>query len=98
VLRELVYQEIDRTKPLVYFFALDLEICACTMFWLYLALAGLARLVVEFSRVNLVLTLGLTEAQWFSVAMIIVGTWQLLKTCHGQESCNYLSRPSPNYW
>lgn len=67
------------------------------MFWLYLALAGLARLVVEFSRVNPVLTLGLTEAQWFSVAMIIVGTWQLLKTCHGQESCNYLSRPSPNY-
>ncbi len=56
------------------------------MFWLYLALAGLARLVVEFSRVNPVLTLGLTEAQWFSVAMIIVGTWQLLKTCHGQES------------
>jgi phosphatidylglycerol:prolipoprotein diacylglycerol transferase len=49
------------------------------MFWLYLPLAGSARLVVEFWRVNPVLALGLTEAQWFSVAMIIVGTWQLLR-------------------
>ena len=48
------------------------------MFWLYLVLAGAARLVVEFWRVNPVLGLGLTEAQWFSIAMIAVGLWQLL--------------------
>jgi prolipoprotein diacylglyceryltransferase len=33
----------------------------------------LARLVVEFWRINPVLALGLTEAQWFSVALIAVG-------------------------
>jgi phosphatidylglycerol:prolipoprotein diacylglycerol transferase len=46
---------------------------AGTLFWLYLALAGMARLVVEFWRVNSVLALGLTEAQWFSLLIIIVG-------------------------
>jgi phosphatidylglycerol:prolipoprotein diacylglycerol transferase len=51
-----------------------------TIFWLYLALAGLARLVVEFWRLNPVFVLGLTEAQWFGVLTIIVGLWQLLRT------------------
>jgi phosphatidylglycerol:prolipoprotein diacylglycerol transferase len=51
-----------------------------TMFWLYLALAGMARLVVEFWRLNPVFALGLTEAQWFGVLTIIVGLWQLLKS------------------
>jgi phosphatidylglycerol---prolipoprotein diacylglyceryl transferase len=51
-----------------------------TLFWLYLPLAGCARLVVEFWRLNPVFALGLTEAQWFSVAMIIVGFLQLLRT------------------
>ena len=51
-----------------------------TMFWLYLALAGVARLVVEFWRLNPVLAFGLTEAQWFGVLTIIVGLWQLLKS------------------
>lgn len=50
------------------------------MFWLYLALSGLARLVVEFWRLNPVLALGLSEAQWFGVLMIIVGLWQLVKS------------------
>ena len=50
------------------------------MFWLYLALSGLARLVVEFWRLNPVLALGLTEAQWFGVLMIVVGLWQLVKS------------------
>jgi phosphatidylglycerol:prolipoprotein diacylglycerol transferase len=49
-----------------------------TLFWLYLALAGLARLVVEFWRLNPVFAFGLTEAQWFGVLTIIVGLWQLL--------------------
>jgi phosphatidylglycerol---prolipoprotein diacylglyceryl transferase len=51
-----------------------------TMFWLYLALAGLARLVVEFWRLNPAFAFGLTEAQWFGVLTIIVGLWQLLKS------------------
>ena len=50
-----------------------------TMFWLYLALSGLARLVVEFWRLNPVFAFGLTEAQWFGVLMMIVGLWQLLR-------------------
>jgi phosphatidylglycerol---prolipoprotein diacylglyceryl transferase len=51
-----------------------------TLFWLYLALAGLARLVVEFWRLNPAVALGLTEAQWFSVLMIVIGSFLLLRT------------------
>src|SRR5215471_18295391 len=51
-----------------------------TVFWLYLVLTGIARFVVEFWRINPVLSLGLSEAQWFSVAMIVVGLWQLVRT------------------
>ena len=51
-----------------------------TIFWLYLVLTGMARFVVEFWRINTVIALGLSEAQWFSVAMIIVGLWQLVRT------------------
>jgi phosphatidylglycerol:prolipoprotein diacylglycerol transferase len=51
-----------------------------TLFWLYLTLAGLARLVIEFWRLNPVFALGLTEAQWFGALTIIVGLWQLLRT------------------
>jgi phosphatidylglycerol:prolipoprotein diacylglycerol transferase len=51
-----------------------------TLFWLYLALAGLARLVVEFWRLNPAVALGLTEAQWFSVVMIVIGSFLLLRT------------------
>ncbi len=53
-----------------------------TMFWLYLELSGLARLIVEFWRLNPVLALGLTEAQWFGVLMIVVGLWQLVIASH----------------
>ena len=53
-----------------------------TLFWLYLPLAGLARLAVEFWRLNPVFALGLSEAQWFSVAMIIIGFVQLLRARH----------------
>ena len=51
-----------------------------TLFWLYLALSGLARLVIEFWRLNPVFAFGLTEAQWFGVLMIFVGLWQLVKS------------------
>ena len=44
-----------------------------TLFWLYLVLAGFARLAVEFWRINPVIAFGLTEAQWFVLAVIAVG-------------------------
>ncbi len=52
---------------------------AGTIFWLYLILSGLARFVVEFWRVNPVVGLGMTEAQWFSVGLAVVGLWQLMR-------------------
>lgn len=50
-----------------------------TIFWLYLIFSSLARLVVEFWRVNPVIGLGLTEAQWFSVALAVIGLWQVMR-------------------
>jgi phosphatidylglycerol:prolipoprotein diacylglycerol transferase len=44
-----------------------------TMAWLYLILGGLARFVVEFWRINPLLALGLSEAQWFSILLMILG-------------------------
>jgi phosphatidylglycerol:prolipoprotein diacylglycerol transferase len=46
------------------------------LFALYLVLAGLERLLVEFIRRNDTVVLGLTEAQLISVAMMAAGiTW-----------------------
>jgi phosphatidylglycerol---prolipoprotein diacylglyceryl transferase len=44
-----------------------------TIAWLYLVLAGFARFIVEFWRVNPALGLGLSEAQWFSLGLIALG-------------------------
>ena len=46
-----------------------------TIFWLYLILSGVARFVVEFWRINAVVGLGMTEAQWFSLILILVGCY-----------------------
>jgi len=43
------------------------------LFALYLLLAGLERLLVEFVRRNEAVALGLTSAQWFSLAMMVAG-------------------------
>ena len=48
-----------------------------TIAWLYLILSGLARFIVEFWRINPPLALGLSEAQWFSVAMMALGSFLL---------------------
>lgn len=50
-----------------------------TIFWLYLVLAGLARFVVEFWRINPVVGLGMTEAQWFSLILAMLGSYLLYK-------------------
>lgn len=47
------------------------------MFWLYMVLAGVARFGVEFWRVNPVVGLGMTEAQWFSLGLALLGAVQL---------------------
>ena len=50
-----------------------------TIAWLYMILAGLARFVVEFWRINPPLALGLSEAQWFSLALMTIGLVMLLR-------------------
>jgi prolipoprotein diacylglyceryltransferase len=42
------------------------------LFGIYLVLAGLERLLVEFIRLN-PLYLGLSQAQWISIGMIVLG-------------------------
>ena len=46
---------------------------AGSLFWSYLALAGVERFVVEFVRVNEPIALGLTQAQWISVFLFVSG-------------------------
>jgi phosphatidylglycerol:prolipoprotein diacylglycerol transferase len=54
------------------------------LFAIYLVLAGLERLLVEFVRRNDDVFLGLTEAQLLSLAMIVVGaTWLAVKARRG---------------
>lgn len=50
-----------------------------TIAWLYMILAGLARFTVEFWRINPSLGLGLSEAQWFSLALMVLGLAMLLR-------------------
>jgi len=49
-----------------------------SIFWLYLILAGLARAMVEIWRINPPVALGMSEAQWFGLALAVIGCWQLL--------------------
>jgi phosphatidylglycerol---prolipoprotein diacylglyceryl transferase len=50
------------------------------LFALYLVLAGVERFLVEFLRRNEAVALGLTVAQWFSLAMIVAGAVWLTRT------------------
>jgi phosphatidylglycerol:prolipoprotein diacylglycerol transferase len=45
-----------------------------TIFWLYLALAGSMRFLVEFWRVNPVIAVGMTEYQWISFMLVLLGS------------------------
>jgi phosphatidylglycerol:prolipoprotein diacylglycerol transferase len=56
-----------------------------TLFWLYLVLAGAMRLVVEFWRVNPIIALGMTEAQWISLILIALGFYMLFPAPALQE-------------
>lgn len=44
-----------------------------TSFYLYLILAGSMRFIVEFWRANPIVGLGLTEYQWISLGLVILG-------------------------
>ena len=46
---------------------------AGTIFYLYLVLAGSMRFIVEFWRANPVVSRGMTEYQWISLALVILG-------------------------
>jgi len=50
------------------------------LFFLYLILTGIARLIVEFIRLNPKLLAGLSEAQLISIGLIIVGAIFFIKT------------------
>ena len=50
-----------------------------TIFWLYLVLGGLARFIVEFWRLNPVVGWGMTEAQWFSLILALLGASLLFR-------------------
>lgn len=51
----------------------DKEYTPGTIAWLYLILTGFARFIVEFWRINPPLASGLSEAQWFSLALMALG-------------------------
>jgi len=48
------------------------------LFWGYLFLAGIARFLLEFVRVNPPLLLGLSQAQLISVCLVVVGAVRLI--------------------
>src|SRR5918999_2948666 len=52
---------------------------AGTVAWLYLIMAGFARFTVEFWRINPPVALGLSEAQWFSLALLVIGFAMFLR-------------------
>jgi phosphatidylglycerol:prolipoprotein diacylglycerol transferase len=56
-----------------------------TIFYIYLGLAGLMRLIVEFWRANPIVGLGMTEYQWFSLALVIIGTALVVRNLRGQR-------------
>ena len=47
--------------------------------WLYLILAGFMRFLVEFWRVNPVIALGMTEYQWMSLMLVLLGGYLLYR-------------------
>jgi phosphatidylglycerol:prolipoprotein diacylglycerol transferase len=48
------------------------------LFWWYLALAPAARFLIEFVRINPTALFGLSQAQLFSLLLVVLATWQLI--------------------
>ena len=51
-----------------------------SLFWLYLILTGVARATVEVWRINPVLALGMSQAQWFGLVLALIGLVQFIRT------------------
>ncbi len=49
------------------------------VFGWYLVLAGAARFLIEMIRINVVVFAGMTTAQLFSVGLVLLGAWLLVK-------------------
>lgn len=53
------------------------------LWWLFLGMYGVSRFLVEMLRTNPPLALGLTQAQWISIPMVVAGAgglaWMLLR-------------------
>ena len=65
------------------------------LFALYLVLAGLERLLIEFIRRNDEILVGLTQPQLLSVAMILAGAaWIAIKARRGELFAAEAARPS----
>ncbi len=58
---------------------------AGALFAIYLALSGLARLLIEGVRTNPPVLLGLTEAQWTSIVLSVGATWWLSRNARWVE-------------
>ncbi|HEY2920220.1 MAG TPA: prolipoprotein diacylglyceryl transferase [Candidatus Binatia bacterium] len=70
-----IYEFIESVIVFAFLWSLrKKELPPGTIAWLYLILGGLARFVVEFWRINPPLALGLSEAQWFSLALMALGS------------------------
>lgn len=57
-----------------------------TIFSLYLVLAGSMRFIVEFWRANPVVGLGMTEYQWISLILLMLGSYLLYRRISGVKS------------
>jgi phosphatidylglycerol:prolipoprotein diacylglycerol transferase len=57
-----------------------------SVFWWYLVLAPAARFIIEFVRINQPVLLGLTTAQLFSGALVVIGSWQLWHAHQGERT------------
>jgi phosphatidylglycerol:prolipoprotein diacylglycerol transferase len=68
-----VYETLTMTGVAFVLWRLRNRLTGGLLFALYLVLAGLERFLVEFIRRNEDVALGLTQAQLFSVAMVIAG-------------------------
>ncbi|GBD27723.1 Prolipoprotein diacylglyceryl transferase [bacterium HR30] len=64
-----------------------------SLFWWYFVLAGTARFLVEFVRINPVWWLGLTQAQWISLLLVVVGLGALVAAKRGPVGLRASPRP-----
>jgi phosphatidylglycerol:prolipoprotein diacylglycerol transferase len=59
------------------------------LWWLFLVLYGVSRFLVEMLRTNPALALGLTQAQWISIPMVLAGAvglaWMLVRRTSTEE-------------